>query len=143
MFQRGFKNNVKDELMRYEGRIDTFENLIEAAIGLDDKLYERAMKRRHIEQQLGRAEGYVDNCVFETSRKQRHDETVLMKLDAMLSKKSKSNGKRSFDKKKKDTACYACGKEDHYERDCRSKNVVRQQFNMILRRESRAETKKN
>ena len=100
MFQRNFKNNVKNELMRYKERIRTFENFIEAAIGLNDKLYERAMKRRHIEQQLGRTKNYVNNCVFKASRKQHHDETIFMKLNAMLSKKSKSNEKKSFDKKK-------------------------------------------
>ena len=87
--------------MRYEKKINTLENLIEAAIELDDKLYKRIMKRRHTERQLGRVEGYVSNRVFETSRKQRHDETVFMKLNAMLSKKSKSNGKKLFDKKKR------------------------------------------
>ena len=129
--------------MRYEEEINTFKNLIEAAIELDDKLYERAMKRRHIERQLGRAEGYVSNRVFGASRKQRHDETVFMKLNAMLPKKSKSNEKRSFDKKKKGTACYACGKKGHYARNCRSKNVIRRQFNMILKKELKAKTKKN
>ena len=86
--------------MRYEKRINTLENLIEAAIELNDKLYEQAMKRRHIEQQLDRAENYVNNCVFEASRKQRHDEIIFMKLNAMFPKKSKNNEKRSFDKKK-------------------------------------------
>ena len=45
--------------------------------------------------------------------------------------------------KKKNTACYACGKEDHYARNCKSKNVIQRQFNMILKRKFRAETKKN
>ena len=49
MFQRNLKNNVKNELMRYEKSINTFENFIEAAIELNDKLYERVMKRRHTE----------------------------------------------------------------------------------------------
>ena len=49
MFQRNFKNHVKNELMRYEKKINTFENFIETAIELNDKLYERVMKRQHIE----------------------------------------------------------------------------------------------
>ena len=142
MFQRGFKNNVKNELMRYEGEINTLEDFIEAAIELDDKLYERVIERRHIERQLGRAGDYVSNRVFGASRKQRHDGTMFMKLNAMLSKKSKNNEKRSFDKKK-GIACYACGKKGHYTRNCRSKNVIRRQFNMILKKEPRAETEKN
>ena len=100
MFQRKFKNNVKNELMRYEKRIRTFENFIEAAIELNDKLYERVMKRQHIEQQLDKTKNYVNNCVFEALRKQRHDETIFMKLNAILSKKSKNSEKKSFDKKK-------------------------------------------
>ena len=100
MFQPDLKANVKNELMRYEKTIDTFEDLIEAAIELNDKLYERAMERQHTERQLGRVGDYVNNCVFEASRKQRHNGTVFMKLNAMLSKKSRSNEKKSSDKKK-------------------------------------------
>ena len=100
IFQRNLKDNVKNKLMRYEKIINTFENLIKAAIELNDKLYERVMKRRHTERQLDRAENYVNNYVFETSRKQRHDKTIFMKLNAILSKKSKNNEKKSFDKKK-------------------------------------------
>ena len=81
--QRQFKN----KLMRYEKNISTFENLIETAIKLNDKLYERVMKQRHIKRQLNKVEDYVKNCVFKASRKQRHDETMFMKLNAMLSKK--------------------------------------------------------
>ena len=94
MFQRKLKNNVKNELMRYKKRIRTFENLIEAAIELNDKLYERAMKRQYIKQQLGKAKNYVDNRVFEASRKQRHDETMFMKLNAMLLNKIEKQRKK-------------------------------------------------
>jgi hypothetical protein len=47
MFRRGLKDNLKDELMR-DGRIisDMFD-LIMIVIDLDDKLYERAMKKRY------------------------------------------------------------------------------------------------
>ncbi len=47
MFRRNLKDNLKNEIMR-DGRIlsDMF-NLIEVVIDLDDKLYERAMKKRY------------------------------------------------------------------------------------------------
>ena len=45
MFQRDLKDNIKNELMRYEKIINIFENLIKAAIELNDKLYEQVMKR--------------------------------------------------------------------------------------------------
>ena len=58
------------------------------------------MKRRHTEQQFDKIENYVNNRVFEASRKQRHDETIFMKLNAILSKKSKNNEKNRLTKKK-------------------------------------------
>ena len=48
MYRRGLKENVKDELMRTGAQIDTLEQLISAAIEIDDKLYERAMEKRHV-----------------------------------------------------------------------------------------------
>ena len=55
--------------MRYEKSINTLKNLIKVAIELNDKLYERIMKRQHTEQQFDKIENYISNCVFETSRK--------------------------------------------------------------------------
>ena len=142
MFQRKLKNNVKNKLMRYEKNISTFENFIETAIELDNKLYERVMKQRHTKRQLDRVGNYINNCVFEASRKQRHNKTMFIKLNAMLSKNRKATKKNRLTKKK-DTACYACDKKGHYARNCKSKNVIRRQLNMILRKELRAKTKKN
>ena len=87
--------------MRYEKSIGIFEDFIEIAIELNNKLYKRIMKRQHIEQQFDRVKDYVSNRVFETSRKQRHDKTIFMKLNAVLLRKSKNNEKKSFDKKKR------------------------------------------
>jgi hypothetical protein len=47
MFRRDLKNNLKDELMRDERSISDMFDLIMIAIDLDDKLYERAMKKRY------------------------------------------------------------------------------------------------
>ena len=47
MYKRGLKDNVKDELMRWGGDIDSLRSLMGAAIELDDKLYERAMEKRY------------------------------------------------------------------------------------------------
>jgi hypothetical protein len=59
-------------------------------------------------------------------------------------KRSKVNDKRQ-DKEKKNKSCYIYDKKDHFARNCKSKNnmIRRQQINATLRRQSRAESKKN
>jgi len=47
MFRRGLKDNLKDEIMRDGRSISDMSDLIEVAIDLDDKLYERAMEKRY------------------------------------------------------------------------------------------------
>ena len=47
MFRRNLKNNLKNEIMRDDKFINDMFDLIEVAIDFDDKLYERAMKKRY------------------------------------------------------------------------------------------------
>jgi len=47
MFRRDFKNNLKNEIMRDDRSINDMFDLIEVVIDLDDKLYEKAMKKRY------------------------------------------------------------------------------------------------
>ncbi len=47
MFRRDLKNNLKNEIMRDNKSISDMFNLIEVVIDFDDKLYERAMKKRY------------------------------------------------------------------------------------------------
>jgi len=47
MFRRDLKNNLKNEIMRDDRSISDMFDLIEVVIDLDDKLYEKAMKKRY------------------------------------------------------------------------------------------------
>jgi hypothetical protein len=47
MFRRDLKNNLKNEIMRDDKFINDMFVLIEVVIDLNDKLYERAMKKRY------------------------------------------------------------------------------------------------
>jgi len=47
MFRRDLKNNLKNEIMRDDKSINDMFDLIEVVIDLDDKLYEKAMKKRY------------------------------------------------------------------------------------------------
>ncbi len=62
MFRRDFKNNLKDEIMRDDRSISDMFDLIEVVIDLDDKLYERAMKKRY-NQSRERAEIFFESTI--------------------------------------------------------------------------------
>ncbi len=47
MFRRNLKNNLKNEIMRNERRINDMFNLIKVVINFDDKLYKKAIKKRY------------------------------------------------------------------------------------------------
>jgi hypothetical protein len=42
MLRKGLRDNVKDELIRYGGRVDTLEELVKVVSLIGDRLYVRA-----------------------------------------------------------------------------------------------------
>ena len=88
MYYRGLKDNVKDELLRYGAAQDTLERLMKAAIEVDDKLYERAIEKRHIGQFRGRS-SYTSNGW--TGGQQRRDPDAI-ELDATQGRPHKGQG---------------------------------------------------
>ena len=98
MFRRGLKNSVKNKLMRDERRVEDLKTLIEMTIDLNDKLYERIIEKRyskrHFERKNYQIEQRERNVRFETSRNQkRSNDTMFMKLNAVLFRKFKSKKK--------------------------------------------------
>ena len=55
MYYRGLKDDVKDKLMRLGASYDTLEEIIQDAIEIDDKLYERKIEKRYNGQYRGRS----------------------------------------------------------------------------------------
>jgi hypothetical protein len=150
MFRRELKNNVKNEMMRNEKFIENLNIMIEMTIDLDDKLYKRVMKRRHQNHRSSRKKFYVDHESHEYNNKknsrqcqeQNFYEHTSMKLNVVKRKRSRINDKKQ-EKGKKIKSCYICDKEDHFAKNCKSKNnmIRRQQINITLKRQSRTENK--
>ncbi len=47
MFRQNLKNNLKNEIMRDEKRINDIFDFIKVVIDFDDKLYERVIKKKY------------------------------------------------------------------------------------------------
>jgi hypothetical protein len=62
MFQRDLKNNLKNEIMRNDKFISDMFDLIEVVIDLDDKLYEKAIKKRY-DQLQKRAKTFFESTI--------------------------------------------------------------------------------
>jgi len=70
MFRRDLKNNLKNEIMRDDRSINDMFDLIEVTIDLDDKLYERVMKKRY-DQSQERAEIFFESTIEYYLKKSR------------------------------------------------------------------------
>ena len=91
MFRRKFKNNVKNEFMRNERKIDDLKILMKTTIDFDDRLYERIIKRKYSKRHSKKTENYINNQIYKNkinstrnSRKYDYSKTIFMKLNLMM-----------------------------------------------------------
>ena len=137
MFKRNLKNNVKNELMRYEETIENFEKLIEAIIDLDDKLYEKVMNKKFtlkIKARLDFDHNHQEKQQFKgNTYNLNYRKSMFMKLNITRHNKRKNLKEKEL---KKTKSCYSCDKSSHFIKDCRSKNtnlIQRRQINVTLK----------
>jgi len=151
MYRQGLKDNVKAELMRSGVFNFTLRDLIEESIRLDNGLYELYLETRSRRTpqplQKRRQENrfpHNRNNHFAPERAQPPAVTDWHDPDAMqLDNLNKNPPRNEYGTKKRGTAprtitCYGCGKEGHIARDCRSKNKVTRQINMLFKEERTA-----
>ncbi|KAM0711445.1 hypothetical protein Q7P35_002185 [Cladosporium inversicolor] len=118
MFRRGLKENVKDELMRNSGIIDSLDVLIRTAIDIDNKLYERAMEKKH---------SFNPRGTFRFNSSIKNNRSANDLIDLSTTQKHRKPGPRKQQNNrsgKKSITCYGCSKEGHMKRDCRSAGKV-------------------
>ena len=145
MYRRKLKKQIKNELMRDERAYETLDELIEIFIDLDDKLYERAMKKKYDEESKGRVETYSSRLSSSYSRESNFDrgrradepiEIVSMKLNSTIRFNKGKNLKIKRGNMKKDKTCYSCDKSSHFAKNCRSREMMSQrQIKVMLRKE--------
>ena len=128
MFRQKLKNNVKNEIMRDERNYENFIKFIEIVIDLDDKLYERVIKKRY-DQFKNRAEFIYELAADYAKLKQqsyiknsKYTESALMKLN-MTHRYKEKNSKKKKNKKK---LCYECKKIDHFIKNYRNESMMPQ-----------------
>ena len=131
--------------MRDERAYETLDEFIEIFIDLDDKLYERVMKKKYDEEPRGRIEIYSSRLSSSYSRRlnfdrgrrvDEHVDIVSMELNSTIFSHKEKNLKIRQGNKKKDKTCYSCDKSSHFAKNCRSREMMPQrQINAMLRKE--------
>ena len=131
--------------MRDERTYETLDEFIEIFIDFDDKLYERAMKKKYDEEPREKIETYSSRFLlsyfkesnFDKGRRvDEHVEIVSMKLNFTIRFNKGKNLKVKQSNMKKNKTCYSCDKSSHFAKNCRSRGMMPQrQINVMLKKE--------
>ena len=128
--------------MCYEKNVMIMQKFIETTIEIDNKLYERVMKK-HFDDSRNKVDIYTKNLKkyrkemsyqSKTINKINYLNLMLIKLN-FFQKNKRINLKRDKKKQSKESnkVCYNCDKSNYFARNYRSRSIMsQQQINVLL-----------
>ena len=81
MYRKKFKNNVKNEFIRYDDNIKNMKNLIKISIEFDDKFYEKFMKKHYDLREKSNI--YVETLNFHDNNNKNQHNNINYKITSM------------------------------------------------------------
>ena len=126
MYRKKFKNNVKNEFMRYNDDIENINDFIKISIEFDDKFYEKIMKKHYNSREKSNIYVETSNFRNNNNKNRRNDinyEITFMKLNATMRRKKRNFLKKKNNKKQK--LCYECNQSNHFAREYTTRNDIR------------------
>ena len=97
MYRKKFKNNVKNEFMRYDDNIENMNNFIKISIEFDDKLYEKIMKKHYNSREKSNI--YVEILNFRDNNNKNRRNNISYKITSMKLNVTIRRKKKNFKEK--------------------------------------------